>query len=210
MTAAESATKLVKLGGGIERVLTQAASALQQRDCQWALELASAVFRLNRDDVTALRLRTDALSCLAGRESNAHARSYYLTTILEDHGLNLTRNPIPRHALVVDLEKLLRSMALYVFGERCANTDNRILFNVTDTNELFSLHMRNGILDVRRMRRAPAEKVRTIVVLKSSLLRQIAGHITEPNDILNRDDVTFIGDKVFVKSLFKCLDIPFK
>ena len=193
----------------MQNVLRKANASLLAGDCQWSLQLSSAVFRLNASDVMALSLRTQALTCLAGRASNANARNYYLTTALEDHGLNLTRNPIPGYAFHLRLERLVKSMALFVYGERCGNADNKILLNVTDTKELFSLHIRNGILDVKKIR-APPQHYRTMALLPSVLLREVAGHIRKPNDLLSHSDVKFIGDKTFVKSLFKCLHLPFR
>lgn len=209
LTPRDKASKLVAFAGGRDSILSAAQTAKEERDFQWALELSSAVFRLDSSDVTALEIRTEALKGLAGLASSSNGRNYYLTSVLEDHGIvgKNTQNPVKGYVNDVSMEKLVKSLSLWVHGERCANADNKLVFNVSDTQEVYSLHMRNGILDAKKIAQLPL-KYRTLVLIPSTLLREVLGQIRPSNDILKSESVKFIGDKTFVKSFFKCIDFP--
>jgi len=67
------------------RLLSEARAALKSGELQWALELSSHVYRVDRE--AALTVRLEALRALAAQQSNPSARNFYLTAALDDHRL---------------------------------------------------------------------------------------------------------------------------
>jgi alkyl sulfatase BDS1-like metallo-beta-lactamase superfamily hydrolase len=76
----DRATRLVRLLGGVDRVLDQARTAAAAGDATWAAELADYVLVNDPADVAARRIKAQALTLLAEQQVNAIARNYYLTT----------------------------------------------------------------------------------------------------------------------------------
>jgi len=67
------------------RLLSEARAALEAGEWQWALELSSHVYHVDRE--AALNVRLEALRALAAQQSNPLSRNFYLTTALDDHRL---------------------------------------------------------------------------------------------------------------------------
>lgn len=79
LSAAQRASKLAQLAGGVDVLVRHAGEAVDQGEFQWALELADNVLALTPDSRAALRIKASALRGLGTRQTNATARNYYLT-----------------------------------------------------------------------------------------------------------------------------------
>ena len=71
---------------GASNLLAASRAALEAGDLQWALELATHVWRGAPTDALALEARVDALRALGAREHNPIGRNFYLGAALEDTG----------------------------------------------------------------------------------------------------------------------------
>jgi len=79
----ESASRHVKLMGGRDKVVQEAAEALKSGDCQWAAELATYVIRIDNEDSEACRIKAEALRQLGYQTININWRNWYLTSAQE-------------------------------------------------------------------------------------------------------------------------------
>jgi alkyl sulfatase BDS1-like metallo-beta-lactamase superfamily hydrolase len=78
----DRASRLVKLIGGTDQVLSRGREALAAGDFTWAAELADYVLANDPKAVPAKRIKAQALIELGERQINAIARNYYLTSAM--------------------------------------------------------------------------------------------------------------------------------
>ncbi|MEM7532159.1 MAG: alkyl/aryl-sulfatase [Chloroflexota bacterium] len=79
----EEAARLAKLAGGVDALLAQLETAVNEGDSQWGLQLADALLALDVHTTQAHSYKAQALKALAEEQINATARNYYLTYALE-------------------------------------------------------------------------------------------------------------------------------
>ena len=77
------AERVVKLVGGVDKLLAAANDALATDDNQWAAQLADHLLAIDKNDAEARQLKADALTRLARNMVNATARNYCLTVARE-------------------------------------------------------------------------------------------------------------------------------
>jgi alkyl sulfatase BDS1-like metallo-beta-lactamase superfamily hydrolase len=78
----DRAAKMVRLAGGRDQILTRAREAIAAGDFTWAAELADCVLATDSVNVSAKRLKAQALTELGERQISAIARNYYLTSAM--------------------------------------------------------------------------------------------------------------------------------
>ena len=97
LTSAEKGVRMEALAGGKHQLLTKAQQALNNQQHQWALELAGYVMLTTQDNNNAdgnkirreaLQIRINALKYLAGKQTSAGGRNYYLMSALEEYFVN--------------------------------------------------------------------------------------------------------------------------
>ena len=91
---------------GASNLLAASRAALEAGDLQWALELATHVWRGDPTNALALEARVDALRALGAREHNPLGRNFYLTTALTDTG---------NEKQTVDLRLIIQVRAYSIF-----------------------------------------------------------------------------------------------
>lgn len=80
------ADKRTALMGGRTEVLNTARKACQEMEYQWCLELCDQLLDSDGDDREAALLKSDALKSIAGYETSANGRHYYLSCAKELRG----------------------------------------------------------------------------------------------------------------------------
>lgn len=79
LSAQERAKRIAQLFGPTNGLQLAADKALQEKDYQWAAELADALLALDPKNKSALTLKADALEALGEQQISANGRNYYLT-----------------------------------------------------------------------------------------------------------------------------------
>ena len=74
----QRANRLAQLAGGADVLMAKARAALDDGDCQWAMELCDLLLDLGEHVEQARAVKADALTAAAERQINATARNYYL------------------------------------------------------------------------------------------------------------------------------------
>lgn len=83
LTPAAEAVRFIALAGGAENLLSAAAKALEDREAQWAMQLADRLLAADAEPAAARQIKIKALRALADETVNAPTRNYYLLSARE-------------------------------------------------------------------------------------------------------------------------------
>ena len=150
----EKASRYIKLMGGRDAVFTAAEKAFFDKDYQWASELTALLVRVDKQDMPARQLKAAALRAIGYATANTNWRGFYLTSALElegkvDPGKVLARlRKVSFTPAEMTTAQLFNTQRFYVDAEAIKDTQLKVGFNFTDTNEQFTLELRNSILDI--------------------------------------------------------------
>ena len=150
-TPSEKAERLIKLGGGINNLLTISENALNEADAQWCLVLASAVLRADKHNQKAKELKVKSLLELASKQTSQNGRNYYTTAasvVLGKVSFKMEESEKSNAIRNLKLKDLFTVMALKVKSEECSEVDKVVLFIFPDVSERIQFHLRNGIMDM--------------------------------------------------------------
>ena len=147
----EKSAKIVNLGGGVKTVCSKAKDFLKDKDPQWALELATHALDVSPGDTLCKETRLEAIKVLASQQTSANGRNYYLTVALEDY--NLVNTKLTPHMKIKGIvsktaKELMQILRTKLIAENCLDFQTIAVFNFTDTEEVFTLIIRNGVLEV--------------------------------------------------------------
>ena len=151
LTPKESARRWLHLVGGSRRALHAARDALEAGEVRWALELTAVVLDHEPGNTEAKEIKAKAIKSIASTWSTYNGRNYILTTVLEDFGL-LKSAPERNISGILELlpvGTIFELMATRLKAEDVYDVESSAVFNFTDTNEVFTLTVRNCILDIR-------------------------------------------------------------
>ncbi len=147
----EKAEKMAALAGGEKQLLENALAAIDNKEYQWALELADYLKRLSPDDPKIDELRQTCLIALGEKQSNPNARNYYLSQALEIKGELAKVDGVRSLEMIhqVPLEAMFNSMSVRLVPEKSLDFDKKAVFNFTDTGEKWSVHVRRGVAEIQ-------------------------------------------------------------
>ncbi|MFD4375146.1 alkyl sulfatase dimerization domain-containing protein [Streptomyces sp. NPDC059202] len=201
--AGERARRTVDLMGGRQAVLDAAATALNDNDPQWAIELSRHLVTADRDDKEARTLEATAMRARGYAELNPLRRNWYLTAALELDG---TFDP---DAIVkaVDLTgslpapAMLDTLRFRLDPDIAGDLDAQIAVNVTDTGDHLLMHLRNSVL---RTRPASADDhpAATISLTREDLVA-LATAAATLDQITAAGSATITGDATTATKMFR-------
>lgn len=191
------AQNLVKLGGGSRKVFESAKTAYIQHEYQWCLELTEALQHhpedLNLSEIN--ELQSLSLRKLASLQTSANGRNWYLTKSLEVRGLiEVKPNPFQKAQSILRLTLTNVFILLSVnFNYQVANEiDQFVLFHFNDTDEKFSVHIRNGIVDVQSQwpRHSLPGTINMIIEVKEAQIwKQVIARVKSPTSSVSNGEV---------------------
>ncbi len=140
--------------GGAEALLAEVRIALDRREYAWAARLVS--YRLNADpeDTEAAALKAAALRGMALGSPNTIARNFYLTEARRLEGQTTVRRsgraPNLAEATIRGIPslQLIEFLRYRVEPDIAAGKDMVMNLQLSDTGEIFGLHLRHSILEV--------------------------------------------------------------
>ena len=153
LTPAIRASKMVDWLGK-QSIIDEAWKALQEGEPQWALELASHIFKVDPGHRDALEIRSVAMKMLATSQTSTNGRHYYLSCMYEDHKLRdwepLVKT-MPKLLMVQAMDLIFAALKYRVKAEDKAVQDMDIAvdFVFPDTGEQYCLKLRNAVLDIK-------------------------------------------------------------
>ena len=151
MDPTEKARQMSLLVGGIKKLQRAAQDALDIDNAQWCLELTSHIIQLEPENTEAKRLQALSLKKLASLQTSANGRNYYLTYAFEQHKLVVNKPPLKGRRnviMTIPLIQLFHAMSRRLKAEEAEETDTRVVFHFTDTEEYVSVHVRHCIAEV--------------------------------------------------------------
>lgn len=187
LTENDKAEKMIALAGGENEMLQKAQTAMEEKEFQWALELSNYLLRMNPNNENAKNIRYESLLQLGQQQSNPNARNYFLTQARETKGqdLNLQVKRSKKMVHAIPMRAMFEAMAVKTNPEKSKNFNKKAVFNFTDTNEKWSIHVRNGVTEIQSfaLENADLSIETTAVVWKEivSKLRKPISEITKGN-----------------------------
>lgn len=176
----EKASRYVEMMGGRDKLLATARDAMET-DVQWAAELLTWLVRADLDDKDARELKAQALRQWAYAQGNATWRNWGLTAALELEGdLDMAGGGMvlgsPDQVAGFPLAAIMRVMTVRLISEEAMDSQFRVAFETTDSNENCALEIRRGICQF--FESAPAERDATVRFDREFLIKWIFGHST--------------------------------
>ncbi|MBO1519409.1 alkyl sulfatase dimerization domain-containing protein [Oceanisphaera pacifica] len=139
----------VEAMGGASSVMTIANQAVEAQDYGWAAEVLTHLVRAEPENQTAKDLKAHALREWGYDQSNPYFRQFALSGAAE---LDNTKKDLPpvdfgSPAIVSQLSigTLLENLRVKIDADKAVNADFKIGFNITDRDEQYGFHIRNGI-----------------------------------------------------------------
>jgi len=195
------AENLIKLGGGSQQVFDKAQQAFQQNQFQWVLELTEALL-VNPQDVQLAevkQLQCQTLKQLALQQTSANGRNWYLTKIVElEKSIEIKPSDEQKQQTILNssIKQCFFLLPVYFnYGKVEDITKNQLfLFAFDDSNEKFSIEIRNGIVEIHNQW-SQLDSAQIIVQIKSELIwKQIIAKLKTPIEAFE-DESIVIKDK---------------
>lgn len=202
----ERAKRQVAMMGGRDKVFEEAERAFFEGDAQWAAELTTPLIRINRDDWNARFLKAAALRKIGYAQTSSTLRGFYLSGALEIEGA-FDPLAIQRRISAQLLDpSTLTAHALFTLWRYRVNFDGAsgkaasIGWRLTDTNEDFTLNLRNNILEVLPRR---VDQVDARIELTRAQLGELFAGKVDPTGVGR-----ISGNVNVVETLFSTFDRP--
>jgi len=135
--------------GGRDNVLKLANQAIEAKDYGWAMEISTHLVRAKPDDQEAGDLKARAMQAWSYDQANIYYRNFALSGAKELDG-TFDRSGAFDFANPVIIQQfsigtILENLRVKINAEKAIDADFKIGFNITDRNEKYGFHVRNGI-----------------------------------------------------------------
>ncbi|TCK68989.1 alkyl sulfatase BDS1-like metallo-beta-lactamase superfamily hydrolase [Winogradskyella wandonensis] len=135
--------------GGRDNVLNIANKAYEAKDYGWAMEVTTHLVRSNPEDQEARDLKGKAMQAWGYDQANIYYRNFALSGAKELDG-TLDKSGAFDFANPVIIQQfgigtILENLRVKIDASKAVNADFKIGFNITDRNEKYGFHVRNGI-----------------------------------------------------------------
>jgi len=147
----EEAYKIIELAGGYDNLLEEAQNFYEEKNYQWCLQLTDYLIEANRTK-EAIELRFSALNKLGELQSNPNARYFYLSSakdLINRPQKTLLAKPTVEILQQYPINVLFETLKVNLIPEKSLDKDISILFNFIDTGKIFTLILRQGVLEVQ-------------------------------------------------------------
>lgn len=149
LAPAERAAALVEAMGGFDQGVALLENAVAAGRYQWAAELASELLAL-KNNKRVRELKALAFRELAYASENPNDRHYYLTQAGELLGeIRVAQPQLKSDSLAfaksLPIGDVLASLPVNLNAEKSLDRDTRVLFEFSDTNERYGVHVRRGV-----------------------------------------------------------------
>ncbi|MDM9629994.1 alkyl sulfatase dimerization domain-containing protein [Robiginitalea aurantiaca] len=135
--------------GGRDNVLKIANQAIDAGDYGWAMEITTHLIRSNPEDSDARKVKAKAMQEWGYDQSNIYYRNFALSgakeldETLDKSGAFDFANPVIIQQFGIGT--ILENLRVKINASKATDADFKIGFNITDRNEKYGFHVRNGI-----------------------------------------------------------------
>ncbi|RZT97981.1 alkyl sulfatase dimerization domain-containing protein [Rivibacter subsaxonicus] len=206
----EKARRTVAMMGGRDKVFAEAERAFFAGDAQWAAELTTPLIRIDMNDWPARHLKAAALRVIGYKQTSSSLRGFYLTGALEIEGkvdpAALQRKLAAQiFAAETEPSETLFNMLRYrINPQRASGKLLRLGYRLTDTNEDFTLTLRNSVLQVQTER--VAEEDARVEMTRKQFNQLLDGTLSHDKAVAGGARIS--GNPAVIGELFAVMDRP--
>ena len=208
------AGRLVDLMGGGKRVTEAALAAYQERDYQWAAELASYLIRVDDDNMEARTIKAAAFRQLGYASMNINWRNWYLTSAMELEGRLDTLKSAKNMANIFMPPDILAEMPVDVSlnawtsrlkAEQTLSVNSSLGFEFHDLDESYGLTIRRGIcqFDVN-----PENNMDMVLTMTKSVFNEILSGGTTIEAAVVNGDIKLTGNMTELQQFLDYFETP--
>ena len=200
----DKAAMMVELAGGMGNLLESAKKSMNEKQFQWALELATHALKVDSSNQQARNLKVEALTSLAARQLSPNARNYYLTCALEASAEIDVKNTPEVEMNMIEFLPVEQHFVIFQMRfqpEVCGDRRTTVVFDFTDVKQTISVQLRNGVAIVKhKSLEKPDLKVKTTSGVWKKLLMTHFKDIGE----YNKDQLNIEGGISNFKQFLGC------
>jgi alkyl sulfatase BDS1-like metallo-beta-lactamase superfamily hydrolase len=211
----EQAKRYVAAIGGANATVASAREAVEGGDLRWAAELLNHVLFAEPEHIGARELQAETYERLGFAQENGTWRNIYLTGAkeLREAGQEIRTVGAPGAESVDMLSglstgQIFESMAVRLDGPRAAAHRLLLRWEFTDTDEVWTLLVGNGVLTPIRGDAPGAEAPHLTLRLERSTLDQVLAQRTSFTEAIATGAVTATGDVTVLATFYGLLEKP--
>ncbi|WP_329204706.1 MBL fold metallo-hydrolase [Streptomyces sp. NBC_00683] len=212
---AEQAARYVRAIGGADATVASARQAFDSGDLRWAAELLNHVLFAEPEHAAARELQIATYEQLGFAQENGTWRNIYLTGAkeLREAGRDRPRTGAPGKESVdmlaaLDTGQIFQSMAVRIDGPRASAHRLLLRWEFTDSDEIWTLLVGNGVLTPMRGEAPGGERPQLTLRLERATLDLILAQHTSFADATGSGAVTTEGDVGVLATFFGLLESP--
>ncbi|WED28869.1 MBL fold metallo-hydrolase [Vibrio sp. DW001] len=145
----QRAAAFVEIMGGRDNIITTAKAAIKAENYTFAAEILSYPITVNKDDSEARQLKAVAYKTWAADQVNINWRNWALNSAAELEGTRDFSNLISFASVDVltalPSKQIFDMMTSTLIAENTLDVQMSLTYNFADTNESFTIEIRNGI-----------------------------------------------------------------
>ncbi|GAA1284191.1 MBL fold metallo-hydrolase [Streptomyces sp. NBC_01474] len=211
----EQAKRYVAAIGGADATVASAREAVASGDLRWAAELLNHVLFAEPEHTAARELQIATYERLGFAQENGTWRNIYLTGAKELRGAGQERRgtgaPGKESAemlAALTTAQIFDSMAVRLDGPRAAAHRLLLRWEFTDTDEVWTLLVGNGVLTPMRGDAPGAESPQLTLRLERATLNQVLAQRTSFPEAIGSGAVTVAGDVTVLSTFYGLLEKP--
>ncbi|UJR18031.1 hypothetical protein I4U23_004932 [Adineta vaga] len=188
------AQNLIELGGGTKQVFEKVKLVYQEEKYQWALELIEAL-TLYHEDLNLLELNefhSLVLEKLASFETSINGRNWYLTKSLEVKKLieiKPSKDQIIETVLKSSIKNCFKFLTVNFNYEKADEQKILIFFHFNDTDEKYSIEIRNSIVEIKNNWNDKINPNLIIEIKTERIWKEILIRLKTPIEALDNEDI---------------------
>ncbi|MEZ8457869.1 alkyl sulfatase dimerization domain-containing protein [Vibrio cyclitrophicus] len=149
MAYEQRAKAFVEIMGGRDNIINTAKAAMKAENYTFAAEILSYPITVNKDDMEARLLKAQAYKAWSADQVNINWRNWALNAAAELEGTRDFSNMISFASVDVltalPSKQIFDMMTSTLIAENTLDVNTALTYNFSDTNESFTIEVRNGI-----------------------------------------------------------------
>ncbi|MGY9024987.1 MAG: alkyl sulfatase dimerization domain-containing protein [Candidatus Pelagibacterales bacterium] len=152
LNAKEKAVKMMELASKQTDLKVAAEQAVENGEYQWAMELADSLIAIDQNDQQAKNIKAKAADKFALTQTASNDYYFYKTVAGELRGdfevyfrdIKATSNQLK----AIPIKSIMKSLPVNLNADKTLDTNKKVMFKFLDSEEVFVLNIRRGILEL--------------------------------------------------------------
>ncbi|MEZ9592295.1 alkyl sulfatase dimerization domain-containing protein [Vibrio breoganii] len=155
MAYEQRAKAFIEIMGGRDNIINTANAAIEAENYTFAAEILSYPITVNKDDMEARKLKAKAYKAWAADQVNINWRNWALNAAAELEGTRDFSNMISFASVDVltalPSKQIFDMMTSTLIAENTLDVNMTLVYNFSDTNESFTIEIRQGIAQLHEV-----------------------------------------------------------